>query len=1586
MAAWQRPDILPDLRRVGLISLDAETNDQRLQAGLGAGWATGESRIVGVSVAHRVESEIRSYYFPINHPDSSNFGREQVFAWIKDHIASDVRFVTQNGLYDWGGLRADAGIIMPSSGRLEEIGALATMIDENRFYYRLDSLCEWRGLEGKNETTLRNEIEARFGVKCSKRGKNKPQAFIWQLPAQIVGPYAETDAAQTLALFESLYPILEQEDTGKAYRLEVDLLPMVLEMRWRGIRVDVAAAERNRDLLLQKRDAVFVELAEKLGVVAVDIEDIGNTKWLAEKCDRLGIKYPYTNTGKPSFTAGTLGWMHRSEHWFPQLVVKADKYNKAATDFLQRHILDHVVSGRIHAEIHPHRSEDGGTRSTRFSYSHPPLQQMVSHDEEITPLVRGVFLPEEGETWATADYSQQEFRLLVHEAAQRKLSSADKALDRYQRDPNTDFHNLVAEIAGLERQTAKHANFAKTYRAGPAKFAATIGKSEAEAIAIMDRYDRELPFVLALAVDCQRQAEKAGYLQLYDGTRRHFNEWEAAYVPWGPGTGPCDIEEARRRARDPQHPWCGCRLQRAGAYFAVNSLIQGNAARQAKLWMRACWQEGIVPLLMMHDGLELSVSSPEQAERVAQLGCDVIALSVPMRVEVTYGRTWADAKHAWADIPAPAAVDIAAPYQPPPPVPATQRVSATLLTPRVQDFVNLEKFITFVHARHAVYLKRQAGLPPPWTDDPILRDWSFCNMYRSLDKTSVWIWQNWIEPHANDRDLWFGMLVARLVNRIETLATLGYPVPWSPEHFIEVMERRGKGKGYGNAYVIPAFKGDERPKYVSQVERVFNPMWENRELLRPCPGMTLALFTQNLRTYPGLGEGFLVAQVVADTKRVEPLLSAPDFQTFALSGPGSRIGMNFVLGRKAEASWRKNDRDWYQRLAELHALITPRYVTLDLPVPDYQDLQNQLCEFAKYFALSTGLRTMLKRAYKPAPTPRAPKAAKTRTRKPKPGAEPSQSASVIAVMAASEAADTACMTMVSSPPLAPAAEIIPFKTPPKSSSSGDDHRSRRSSATGSPHGNAGPPRGEKKASWIYDSLDQELYLLVEKRIAANGDRNFYQYHWTGARWDPQIKGTYAERKVPYQFRALKAALAVDPNVLVNVTEGEKDADTLRRLGFVATTNPGGANQWTDDLTAWLRVLGVRRVVVHEDNDKAGRKRTATLAAALSRFATVRVVQYLDAPEGEDITYWIDELHHSKANLEARIAAAKPATDAIAIQPEAAFISGWQPPDYLIEGVLQRRFIYALTGQTGHAKTAIALRLAKTVDAPGSTLASHQVDQGRGAYLVGENPDDVRARVIGENAITGQTAGNILFVPGVFDTDALLEKAAELGNLDLLIVDTSAAYFLGDEENSNTEMGEHARKLRRLLDLPGGPCVLVLCHPTKYASEPAQLLPRGGGAFLAEIDGNLTVWKEEDHLAILHHSDKIRGPGFEPITFRLETIRVEQLHDSKGRLIPTVRAVAISDADETAEVETARSDEDALLIARLHGPPDMSMTDLAIALDWISASGQKLKSKVQRVLYRLAKEKLVKLERKRWVLSDKGKQAAKAAEGRAKEGT
>jgi hypothetical protein len=370
--------------------------------------------------------------------------------------------------------------------------------------------------------------------------------------------------------------------------------------------------------------------------------------------------------------------MHKHKHWLPRLIVKADKYNNAATKFLETYILGHVVNGRIHAEIHPHRSDTGGTRSLRFSYSNPPLQQTTSHDEELAPLIRGVFLPVEGEVWASADISQQEFRFIVHYAALRNLKRADEAVARYCGDPNADFHAMVAEMTGLARQSAKNTNFAKVFGAGVRKFAAMIDQPEKEARALYNQYDRELPFVVRLSALCQASAAKLGYTELYDGARRHWG-YEVVGIPWTKDTAPCTPAEAERRLRDPEHPWFGLkhRLRRAETHKALNGLIQGSAARHTKLWMRACWREGIVPLLQMHDALDCSVTSREQGELVAQLGREAVKLAVPIQVDLKFGWNWGDAKHRWEELGHPPLPRRAAAPQPIPPQPESPKINDT---------------------------------------------------------------------------------------------------------------------------------------------------------------------------------------------------------------------------------------------------------------------------------------------------------------------------------------------------------------------------------------------------------------------------------------------------------------------------------------------------------------------------------------------------------------------------------------------------------------------------------------------------------------------------------------------------------------------------------------------------------------------------------------------------------------------------------------------------------------------------------------------------------------------------------------------
>jgi hypothetical protein len=336
----------------------------------------------------------------------------------------------------------------------------------------------------------------------------------------------------------------------------------------------------------------------------------------------------------------------------------------------------------------------------------------------------------------------------------------------------------------------------------------------------------------------------------------------------------------------------------------------------------------------------------------------------------------------------------------------------------------------------------------------------------------------------------------------------------------------------------------------------------------------------------------------------------------------------------------------------------------------------------------------------------------------------------------------------------------------------------------------------------------------------------------------------------------------------------------------------------------------------------------------------------------------------------------------AILSQKDFLADFVPPDYILDGILQRRFIYSFTAVTGHGKTAIALLLAQAIGSanPSATFGiRHAAEKGRVIYFVGENPDDVRCRVIGANSKRDDDPelDRIHYIPGVFDIAGLhkelIAAVDKLGGVDFIIIDTSAAYFLGDDEISNTQMGEHARTLRSLTTLPGGPCVLVLCHPVKHVTEPSQLLPRGGGAFVAEMDGNLTGWKHDETLITLHHSaDKWRGPGFEPITFKLEKILTTKLVDSKGRVLPTVHAVAVSEQEQEEQEATTEREEDELLAA-LGSTKEHSIADLARACNWMLANGEPHKSKVDRVLRRLLDTKLAKRVRgRRYRLTPDGK--------------
>jgi DNA polymerase I-like protein with 3'-5' exonuclease and polymerase domains len=630
---WVAPTELPDLRGTGVIAIDTETKDDGLKYDRGPGWAMGMSRIVGVSMA----SKRGKVYVSLAHPDSNNFDHTQVGRWLADHMSSGEEIVFQNAPYDLGNITSEWGSV-PLPARLHDTNGMAFMLDEQRLTYNLDSLCRWQGVPGKDESLL-VEVARAYGY--------DPKGELWKLPARYVGPYGEQDAQSTLELYWKFMPQLIGQEVLEAYQLEMDLIPMVLAMRRRGIRMNVDRLEQSRDWMYSVRNECLAELSRRLAIGrAVTIEDVNSKKFLSTVFRNEKITPPKTEIGNDSFESD---WMAKLDHWLPQLCARAMKYHDAGHKFIDGYLLSSLHRGRIHAEVNQFRSDRGGTKTSRFSYSNPPLQQMPSRDDEIATRIRGGFEPEHGEIWGALDYSQQEYRLIVHFAILCKVAGADKPAAMYRDNPKTDFHDMVAELTGLPRRRAKDVNFAKAFGAGVPKFALMTGMSLEEAEATMKQYDEEAPFVKRLSEFVSNVANNRGYIRMLDGARARFDRWEPRWydrkkpVPEGKSVNACSREEAMERLRDPDHPWSG-QLKRAFTHKSMNWLIQGSAARMTKLSMRACWRAGLTPLLQMHDELDFSFSEKRQSEIAVECMRDTVKLEVPVVVDAEFGVNWGRAK------------------------------------------------------------------------------------------------------------------------------------------------------------------------------------------------------------------------------------------------------------------------------------------------------------------------------------------------------------------------------------------------------------------------------------------------------------------------------------------------------------------------------------------------------------------------------------------------------------------------------------------------------------------------------------------------------------------------------------------------------------------------------------------------------------------------------------------------------------------------------------------------------------------------------------------------------------------------------
>ena len=607
-STWSIPEVFPQFSETETIAIDLETYDPHLMT-CGPGWATGRGHVVGIGVA----AENWSGYFPIRHEGGGNLDEEVVLRWLRKLLSSNKREVIfHNSLYDVGWLRREG---VEVKGKILDTIVAAPLIDENRFSYSLDNLGSSFCDEQKDESLLRDAALA-FGI--------NPKSEMYKLHSKYVGHYGEQDAALTLKLWNKLKLEIVEQNLESILDMECRLIPLLLEMRWRGVRVDEQKAEDVSKQLSTEEQKIQVEIKRKYGS---DVNLWANAS-LQNIFDKNKLWYPRTAKGMASFQRD---WLEGHEHELPQLIVRARKLNKARTTFIDKMITDHSFNGRIHAEAHAMRNDRGGTVSGRFSYSNPNLQQVPARDPEIGNLIRSLFIPEDGCEWGVFDYSQQEPRLTVHYADQMNLTGAKDAVTLY-RDEAADFHQIVADMANIPRKQAKTINLGLSYGMGKEKLIKELGLDDLEAQALFLQYHEKVPFIRALQDQCARVAMDRGYIKTFAGRRCRFDLWEDRYER----TLPVPLEEAKQKY--------GANLKRSYTYKALNRLIQGSAADMTKLAMLGLWEEGIVPHLQVHDEVDISIENRAQANRVSEIMRDCVKLAVPLEVDMELGPSWGETK------------------------------------------------------------------------------------------------------------------------------------------------------------------------------------------------------------------------------------------------------------------------------------------------------------------------------------------------------------------------------------------------------------------------------------------------------------------------------------------------------------------------------------------------------------------------------------------------------------------------------------------------------------------------------------------------------------------------------------------------------------------------------------------------------------------------------------------------------------------------------------------------------------------------------------------------------------------------------
>jgi len=605
---WLPPESFPDLSRYDEIAIDLETKDPQLKT-MGSGSVTGRGEIVGVAVA----VEDWSGYYPIAHEGGGNMDKKRVMEWFRIILNYPSTKIFHNAMYDVCFIRA-AGLDI--KGKIVDTMIAGSLVDENRFRYDLGSMGRDYLGKGKNESVLKETADI-WGVDAKSE--------MYKLPAMYVGEYAEEDAKLTLSLWQEMKKEIQHQDIQSIFDLETELFPCLVDMRFLGVRVDIQAANELKDKLSLEEKECLLKVKKETGVDT----QIWAARSIAQVFEKLRLPFDRTEkTNSPSFTKN---FLQNHSHPVVQLIARAREISKAHTTFIDT-IIKHEHKGRIHAEINQLRSDQGGTVTGRFSYANPNLQQIPARNKELGPMIRSLFIPEDGCKWGVFDYSQQEPRLVVHYAALQNLYGVGDVLDAYQ-DGDVDFHQIVAEMAEIPREQAKTINLGLFYGMGKNKLQAELGINKEKAEGLFRQYHSRVPFVKQLMDNVMQRAQSRGRIRTLLGRLCRFHLWE-----------PNQFGIHKPLPHDAALTEHGPGIKRAYTYKALNRLIQGSAADMTKKAMIELHKEGITPHIQVHDELDISVINPLEAAKIKDIMESAVDLEVPNKVDYESGLNWGTIK------------------------------------------------------------------------------------------------------------------------------------------------------------------------------------------------------------------------------------------------------------------------------------------------------------------------------------------------------------------------------------------------------------------------------------------------------------------------------------------------------------------------------------------------------------------------------------------------------------------------------------------------------------------------------------------------------------------------------------------------------------------------------------------------------------------------------------------------------------------------------------------------------------------------------------------------------------------------------